>query len=152
MQVFISYSAADTKTVDEIAGSISSFTQVKYWKKSKAPGKDAWETIHSWIDSSNVVLAIITDSTVSRAMAVGQEIGRAISKGKKVIPLVGPGIKSEDLGCLSGISYERIDPNNPVLSMNKIIESLKNEKASEDLIKSLLVISGILYVLWRISK
>jgi hypothetical protein len=82
MKIFISYSTDDIRLVHKIATSLCSYSEVYYWAKDYIPGEEVWPTIFSWIDNSDLVIAVITDKTVSRAMSVGQEIGRAKTKNK----------------------------------------------------------------------
>ena len=77
MRLFISYSTGDLEIVDQIADALRPHAEVFYWDKDKEPGKDTWQTIFRWIDSADLVIAVITDKTVARAMSVGQEIGHA---------------------------------------------------------------------------
>jgi len=121
MRLFISYSTDDLDTVKKLAKSLSEHAEVKYWAKSKEPGKAAWETIFGWIDSADLVVAVITDKTVSRAMAVGQEIGRARAKKRTIVPLVAPGVKDTDLGCLDGITYITLSED----SLEEVSDTLK---------------------------
>ena len=66
--------------------------------------------LFGWIDISDFVIVVITDNTVRRAMAVGQEVGRAVTMKKTVIPLVAEGVPDSALGCLSGVTYSRLTP------------------------------------------
>ena len=109
MNVFISYSVTDTALVGTVATRIKDLAQVKYWDKSKEPGKEAWPTIFSWIDSADLVLVLITGNTLARAFSVGQEIGHAKKGRKQIIPVVAKGIPSAELGCLSGITFIDLD-------------------------------------------
>src|SRR3972149_10931372 len=102
MKIFISYSTPDIKVVELFANILSQYGDVKYWAENKILGEDSWKTIFSWIDSSDVVIALVTGNTLTRAMAVGQEIGYAKNK-KKIIPVVESSIPTTELGCLSGI-------------------------------------------------
>ena len=139
--------------VGNIANAVSSFAEVKYWDKDKTPGKTAWTEIFSWIDASDVVLAIITNDVVSRGLCVGQEIGHAIAKGKKIIPLVGPNVNCNELGCLNGITYQKFDPANPMQSIETLAKQLKSDKNSQDTLKTLLVVVlGFLLLWWFSSK
>jgi len=134
MRVFISYSTPDLNLVHQIAKSAGANADVKFWAKDKEPGQDAWPTIFSWIDASDLVLVLITGHTVARAMAVGNEVGRAKAKGKLVIPLVSPGIPQAELGCLNGVTYEHIDPFNPMPALkriNALIASMAQKLATQ---------------------
>jgi hypothetical protein len=156
MKVFISYSMDDLSIVKTIASRIEHIAEIFYWDKDKTPGEKAWKSIETWINSSDVVFAVITDKTVSRGISVGQEIGIAKAKGKTIIPLVAAGIKDSELGCLSGITYERINPKQPL--SNAIIERLVSKSASietrelkDDFITLLFVVGGIVLVIWALT-
>jgi hypothetical protein len=152
MKFFISYSTDDLSLVHLIAKYLKSHVEVHYWDKSKVPGQEAWPTIFNWIDQSDLVLAVISDKTVSRAMSVGQEIGHAKAKAKTIIPLVAPGVSSSELGCLSEITYQPIDPNNPGPALKNIERYLLERKHEIEKQQILLLIGGILGFLWLASK
>jgi hypothetical protein len=147
MRLFISYSTDDLDTVKELARSLKPHAEVFYWDKSKEPGTSAWDKIFSWIDIADLVVAIITDKTVSRAMAVGQEIGRARAKKKTIVPLVAPGVKDADLGCLDGITYITLTEGS-LDDVTGILEKLiyKTKKQKEQANKNLwtvLIVLGL---------
>lgn len=151
MNVFISYSTDDLDLVRQISREIGPYATVRYWDKSKEPGTEVWDSIFSWIDQSDVVLAVITDKTVSRAMSVGQEIGRAKAKGRKIVPFVSEGIASSELGCLNGVTYEPISRSNPAPAFERIkaIFMPKTEQATDDF-NNALIILGIVVLVWLI--
>ena len=131
MKVFISYSTQDLDIVRLFAKQLQHFAEVKYWAENKVLGKESWDTIFSWIDSSDIVLVLITDNTVARAMSVGQEVGRAKAQNKYIIPIVTSTVPSSELGFLSGTTYQAIDPFNPipaVLEITKALEKRSIEK------------------------
>jgi len=153
MRIFISYSTEDLNLVFEIENYLRKHAEVFYWKKDKILGEEAWNTIFNWIDQADLVLAVITGNTVYRAMAVGQEIGRAKAKHKTIIPIVGSEVPREELGFLSGTTYEPIDRNNPgpaIQAVEKGIIQIKQE--SEQRNKALLFIVGIVAFVWLASK
>ncbi len=155
MKVFISYSVKDTDLVAKIAASLKPNVQeVLWWPENKELGEQAWQTIHGWIDSSNVVIAVITGNVVTRAMAVGNEIGRAVAKGKVVIPLVGPEVKAEDLGCLHGVAYERLDLTNPEPAIENVRRRLQQlqqrqlaKKEQDDLAAGAAIVGVVVLVI-----
>src|SRR5260221_11160320 len=98
MNVFISYSVGDTQLVRMVAEHIRSKANVTYWDQSQEPGKETWPAIFGWIDSAELVLVIITENTLSRAFAVGQEVGHARKANKQIIPLVAKEVKSSEIG------------------------------------------------------
>lgn len=151
MNIFISYSVADLQLVNSIAGYISRHASVRYWDKSKEPGREAWPLIFQWIDQSDLVIAVITDNTVRRAMSVGQELGRAKTMQKFIIPLVTGNVKSSDLGFLSGIVYERIDPRNLTPALLSAERAILQRKQQLEAQKMVFVVGGILALLWANS-
>lgn len=153
MKVFISYSVEDTQLVRQIADQLRSVTErVYWWERSKEPGSEAWPSIFGWIDQSDLVLAVITDKTVRRAMAVGNEIGHAKAKRKPIIPLIAPEVNEADLGCLKGVTYERIDRDNPgpaMESVKRVITRMKQDAVERQ--KQLAVFLGILGLIWLLG-
>jgi hypothetical protein len=152
MKIFISYSADDLKTVREIAETVKHLPEVNevyYWDKSKEPGKDAWDSIFSWIDSSDVVLAVISDKTVERGLSVGMEIGHAKKSGKKIVPLVTEGVNGTSLGCLSGLTHEKLSKNNPAPTQARLKEILGLGPKGVT-IASLVVLTIVVGAIWLI--
>jgi len=159
MKVFISYSVHDSEFVQEFANALKPHVEaLHYWEESKGLGEDAWTSIFSWIDEADLVLAVITDKTISRAMAVGNEIGHARAKGRKVIPLVAPGIDDGQLGCLKGVTYQRIDKDDPKPAIEAIAKEISRMKlvkqqAGQSDLGDLLVIAGLVaLVVWAAKK
>ena len=114
MKIFVSYSVGDTSLVAMIVSYLRlQGHSVDWWHQSRLPGKETWPQIYGWIDSADLVLAVITDNTVARAMAVGNEVGRAKAKSKMIIPLVAQSVQTSDLGCLSDLVQIRFNPQNP---------------------------------------
>ena len=122
MRIFISYSNPDLAIVGTLANQLNIFGDVFFWNQSNVPGTVAWEQIYNWIDNSDIVLVLITGNTVTRAMSVGQEVGRAKAMDKYIIPIVSAGIPSSELGCLSGLNYQPIEVQNPLPAISKITE------------------------------
>lgn len=153
MKIFISYSTPDINLVQLFGKYLSSFGEIKYWAKDNIPGNESWETIFSWIDNSDVVLVLITGNTVSRAMSVGQEIGRAKTKNRLIIPIVEKSIPSTELGFLSGITYQPIDLSNPLPAVNKItqiVQQLSIEKTQKQ--NAALILAALGFFIWLLSE
>jgi hypothetical protein len=144
MKIFLSYSTEDTALVSWIANQIRCHAEVYYWDESKVLGALAWETIYGWIDQSDLVIAVITDHTVHRAMSVGNEIGYAKKANKTIIPLITQNVPDSGLGCLSGVTYARITPNN----LGAVLQTVQNiviaKKREIENRTALFVIGGIL--------
>lgn len=152
MKIFISYSTDDAELVRNISNYVRPHAEVYYWAESKMPGQDAWQSIFNWIDQSDLVLAVITDKTVSRAMSVGQEIGRAKAKDKTIVPLVGPNVDNSQLGCLQGVTYQRIDPDNPKPALQSIERVALAKKQQLEAKQTLFIIGGIFLLLFAMSS
>ncbi|MBS0198779.1 MAG: toll/interleukin-1 receptor domain-containing protein [Planctomycetes bacterium] len=154
MRVFISYSVADIDLLQHVVRMIhASGDQPLCWQVSKEPGKEAWKSIFEWIDSSDLVIVIITDKTVKRAMSVGQEVGHARAVGKPILPLVAPIVQPSDLGCLSGVVFQQIQRENPVPALrvvNRVIRRMKQRQASE--MRRIVVLAGALVTTWLLGE
>ncbi|MFZ5994790.1 MAG: toll/interleukin-1 receptor domain-containing protein [Thermodesulfobacteriota bacterium] len=148
MKVFISYSTDDISIVHTIAQHVRPHAEVFYWDKSKVPGQESWPIIFTWVDQADIVLALITGKTVSRAMSVGQEIGHAKAKGKTIIPIVSPEVPSSELGFLSGITYQPIERNNPGPALESVKRVILAKKQQIESNQAFLIIGGILALLF----
>ncbi len=125
MNVFISYSTEDLVSVERIAKAIKDCEDEPFWwHEKKLPGRGAWDTIFGWIEGADVVIAVITDRTLARAMAVGNEIGYAKAHNKPIIPVLGKGIKPESLGCLLGITHVQLGKERLRDSINEVLGAL----------------------------
>lgn len=144
MNIFISYSASDTAFVQKIAEGLKPHGNVRYWADSQEPGKEAWPTIYSWIDAADLVFVLITGQTLSRAMSVGQEIGRAKAQGKFVVPLVEPGIPPSELGVLGGITYIQIDAANPEETVKNTLDVVAKRREQLNGQAVLMAVGGLL--------
>lgn len=152
MKVFISYSTDDISLVHEIVNYIKPHADVFFWDKSKVPGQEAWPSIFKWIDQSDIVLAVITDRTVSRAMSVGQEVGRAKTFNKTIIPIVSPDVAPSELGFLSGITYQPIERDNPGKALQAIKQVILSKKQEIESQQAILLVCGILGLVWLVSS
>jgi hypothetical protein len=151
MRIFISYSSIDTNIVSVLADQLKMYGDVYYWNKDKAPGETAWEQIYSWIDNSDIVLVLVTDATVARAISVGQEVGRAKSGNKFIIPMVSSSVSKKGLGFLSDIKYQEIDIINPAPAINRIIDLIDCKNKTE-IQKLSLILVTIGFFFWLLNK
>ena len=166
MNVFISYSVGDTELVQIVANSIKHKAAViNYWDKSKEPGKEVWPTIYGWIDTADLVLVLITDKTIARALSVGQEIGHAKKANKQIIPLVAKNVPSSELGFLAGITYIPLDTVNPAGALQSLQaelekleqESLRRQQLTRELEaqkkkEGIVVLAGLALLVFILSK
>jgi hypothetical protein len=151
IKIFISYSTGDNDLVKQVANYIEPHCEVYYWNQNRTLGEPLWSEIYKWIDDCNLFIAVITDKTVGRAMSVGQEIGRAIAKGKTVIPLVGKEVADSELGCLRGLNYQRISNENFGPAMEAIRQRILALSFKED-IKQIFIVSALaIAAVWAFS-
>jgi len=153
LKIFISYSVHDLSVVDMVNAHLLPHAQTFFWNQNKAPGYDAWTTIHSWIDQADLVVVVLTGNTLSRALSVGNEVGYARKAGKRIIPLVAPEVPKGELGCLEGITYIRLDYNNPgntIAQLQHAVKAFAEQKASSG--KALAVLGLIALGLVAFSK
>lgn len=145
MSVFISYSTDGLALVEKISSAVRHLVDVKYWQQDKEPGADAWTSIFEWIDDADVVLVLITDRTLARAMSVGQEVGYAKSQGKTIIPLIATGVPAAELGCLHGVTYVSLDPLDPSPAIDAALAAVKKQFVNAMIISALVgLVAGIL--------
>ncbi|MBA7583178.1 hypothetical protein ES708_25118 [subsurface metagenome] len=104
MNVFISYSTQDSAVVKLLAAALYSqpkVDEVHWWDESNIPGEELWPSIFNWINDADIVMVVVTENTIGRAMAIGNEVGYAKGKRKRVVSFVAPGIDTGNLGCLA---------------------------------------------------
>lgn len=111
-KIFISYSVENTAIVRKIDQSLSPYAEVIWWDESKELASSTWDSVSKWIDGCNFVLVILSDPEIRRAMNVGQEVGRALTREKPVFPLVRHDVKDANLGFLQTSPYLRFNPKN----------------------------------------
>ena len=153
MKIFISYSTPDSHIVQQLANQLRIFGEVYYWADSNLPGRNAWHSIFNWIDTADIVVVLITGNTVIRAMSVGQEVGRAKTKGKTIIPIISKSVSSTELGFLNGVTYQPIDVFNPytaIQDVTKVIDSYYNDMQERQKIAIGLAVLAFLF--WLGSK
>ncbi len=152
MNIFISYSGPDTELVKRIEEGFADLATISYWAKSKEPGTHDWPQIHKWIDQADLVLVVVTDKTISRAMAVGNEIGIAQKANKTIVPLVAPNVPKSELGCLHGITAIEFSPDDIQSAIKQLRPWVAKRKQNEDRIKAALWVAGGIGVLYLLSK
>jgi|ERR1035437_8544237 hypothetical protein len=151
MRIFISYSSPDSNIVSVLADQLKLYGEVYYWDKDNAPEESAWEQIFSWIDNSDIVLVLVTDASIARAMSVGREVGRAKSGNKFIVPIVSSSVSKKGLGFLSDITYQVIDIINPAPALNRIID-LIDCRDKEKFQKLSLILVTIGFFFWLMNK
>lgn len=154
MNIFISYSTEDLSLVKKIIMQLGPFAKVSCWAKDHEPGQEIWPQIFGWIDAADIVLAVISDNTVVRAMSVGQEIGYAKKQDKLILPIITHNVSGTELGCLQGINYLRIDNNNPGPALQALQDWVikKQEEKKYKTFQSWALLAGVIGTLWLASR
>ncbi len=125
MKVFISYSVEDIEVVRQMARGVRDHgDEVRFWDESKEPGEPVWPTINKWIDTSDAVIAVITDNAIRRSTAIGKEIGIAETKAKKILPLVAQSVDKSQLDFLGDRIWVDFDQKAPGEAMRVITGQL----------------------------
>ena len=152
MNTFLSYSVDDLALVERISEQLKPYTNLYYWDKSKEPGEDAWKQIFRWIDNSDLVVTIITDNAVARAMSVAQEIGYSKRANKLIIPLVGPNINPAELGCLQGVVHERIAADKidgAISAIHRRINTIEEKERIQNIVIIGIIVLALIWFLTR---
>lgn len=151
MRVFISYSGKDLDLVEYLADALDEIVDVDYWDTARNLGDPDWDQIYEWIEESDLVLVLITDRTVQRAMAVGNEVGHARAHGKTIIPLVAEGVRSNDLGCLRGVTFQTFREDDFEEAVDLIVDAV-DERRRDQNAKNWLTAGAIVGLGYLLSK
>lgn len=135
-EVFVSYSNGDRddvlKAVHHLEVHFGDKCDFCYWDKSRVPGEEDWECIFNMIEESNVVLPFLIRNregtrinAIESSLSVGNEIGYAIAKKKRIIPVVrvAEGDRSR-LGAIGRYISVTFDYNNPFLLSDELSKYL----------------------------
>jgi len=135
-KVFVSYSHEDRKDVLEAVRHLEvhfrNRCDFSYWDQSLVPGEEDWKCIFDMIEQSDVVLPFLIRSrdgtkiaAIESSLSVGIEIGYAVAKKKRIIPVVllGQGERSR-LGAIGRCISVSFDYNNPFLLSEELSKCL----------------------------
>lgn len=64
-------------------------------------------------------------------MSVGQEVGRAKAKNKSIIPIVSSSVPINELGFLSGTTFQAIDIFNPLPAVIEIAKAIEKHSIAK---------------------
>lgn len=146
-KIFISHSSYDKYWVDWIANNAKNFGIEPYlYEYDIQPGKSVSEKVKKEIRNSDAFVVLITaNSQYSSYMQ--QEIGVAEGLGKRIIPLVQPGISDSVLAMLKGREYIPFDFNNPNEAVSKLLAYLQKQKEiKQNEFTFFIVLAGIIVV------
>lgn len=134
MQIFISHSSKDLEWVEllakriEAAGANAYLAQVDH----SGVGHVLNQKLCDAIDASDVFVVLLTDNAAATPL-VREEIGYAIGKDKRVIPLVTAGVARNPvaLGMLNGVEhipFDRDDVHAGLLELTDVLYQIAQEE------------------------
>lgn len=148
--IFISYSANDSKKIKSFLGQLSSLQNVKIFfaERSIAPGSIISHTIIENIKKSDVFLVFFSEFSIN-SNYVQQEIGVAKSNNKIIIPILLD--ESKPTGMLEGINYlDFFDQTKQPQEIDRlsdfIVQAVKSKRQKQNL-WTLIGLAGIGYLL-----
>lgn len=114
-----------------------------------------WVTIMQMIDNSDAVISFITKRATKQ---VKNEIEYALSRGKRVIPIVEQGISINSIQPLlqqSGTPVFILNPQSPRRMESELAQFLQKEKVGKDARNAIFALAGTfvsLYLLQELTK
>ena len=111
--MFFSHSSKDAQLVEAIVSALDERGVTVYLaEKDPKPGQRIATKVDVALQSSSMMLVLVTERSVD-AQWVQQEIGMAHAYKKFVIPVIGRGVRSEQLGALEGVEHIKLDSADP---------------------------------------
>lgn len=114
-----------------------------------------WPLVAQMIDQADTVIAFLTRRATTQ---VRQELDYALSRNKRIIPIVESGVSLRAIEGLlqkSGITVFTLDPRSPWKMEEELTRFLKKEKVSRETENAILAIAGTfvgLLLLQEIAK
>jgi hypothetical protein len=90
----------------------------------KRPGVVLNDKLKAWIDRSRALIVLITPSSLD-SMMVQNEIGYAAGKKVPFVPLVLKGTDTGEMGFLTGLEWNTLDPADPNTTMTDLTAGLQ---------------------------
>ena len=174
-KVFISHSTKDKDLIELLSKRLEEARIDCYLAERNLPVGEELKNIFSEIDSSDIVIALLTKDGESSEW-VNQEIGYAKKAGKLILPAVEEGLKPK--GILEGVKYEPFNKGDPRTiytafdKLRQIVETYYKQKKillaearkralqkrrvdkkrEEEKIKTALLVLGILFIVLLLSS
>lgn len=146
-KIFISHSSADIDLVNWIKGNAENIGMDIYlFEYDIQPGMPIADKVKQAIQNSDIFVVLLTHNS-QFSPYVQQEIGFAEASGKRIIPLVQPGIQKQALAMLEGrehIVFDFYNPENALLTLLNYLQRLKTVKENEQAV--LMGIGGIIFL------
>jgi len=148
-RALLSHSSHDrswVKLIEEAATSIPDL-EVYLFEHDQRLGNLLSRKVKEEIGRCDVLVVLLTHKGRSPNL-VREEIGIAMGLGKKVIPLVEPGFRSEDLAMLAGVEYVQFNYQNVGVALEALLNYLdglrRQKEASESFIASVIVLGAMI--------
>jgi len=134
MQIFISHSSKDHEWVELLAKRIEAAGAHAYLAQLDhgGVGHNLNQKLRDAIDVSDVFVVLLTNNAAATPL-VREEIGYAIGKNKRVIPLVTPEVARNPaaLGMLNGVEhipFDRDDVHSGLLELTDVLYQIAQEE------------------------
>jgi len=98
-------------------------------------GQTLNDKLKSAIKASDAVVVLLTENA-SSSLIISAEIGYAIGKSKRIVPLVAPVVANDSstLGMLNGLEYiplDKSDPQEGLLKLTDVVNNLMRVQGGE---------------------
>lgn len=146
-KIFTRHSSADIDLVKWIKCNAENIGMDIYlFEYDIQPGMPITDKVKQAIQNSDIFVVLLTYNS-QFSPYVQQEIGFAEASGKRIIPLVHPGIQKQALAMLEGREYIPFDfrkPEEALLVLLNYLQQLKTVKENEQAV--LMGIGGIIFL------
>ena len=151
--VFLSHSEADADWVQWIAAKAKPLgINVYLHEHDPQPGTPVANKVKRAIAKSDALVVLLTHNSQNSSY-VQQEIGYAEGRGKRVIPLVQPGVDQRSLAMLEGREYIPFDFRDLQKSFNTLLTYLqKLKQAKENELAVLMGFGALVLTVWLANR
>lgn len=108
-------------------------------ERSPQPGSSLSGKVRSNIARADLVLALLTNHGAGSAW-VNQEIGLAVSQGKRIVPVLEKGVTPP--GIIAEMEYVRLDPDRPHDAFERVVTFLAKLKADKEFWGTVALVAG----------
>jgi hypothetical protein len=148
-RVFVSHSSRDREWVEWIKGQTGPGIELWLAEHDPQPGRLITSKVQDQLNKCHAMIAFITEASQASPY-VQQEIGWALKGGKTIVPLVQIGTSQSQLAMLQGVEYVPFDfqhPEDGRVALFARLQSLKQTKAANDELQTVLLLLGALVVI-----
>jgi nucleoside 2-deoxyribosyltransferase len=148
--IFFSHSARDLPWCEWLAAEAEKLGIAVYLAEhDKQPGRSLTEKVERNIKRCDALVVLLTASTTTSSY-VHQEIGFARAQNKLVIPLVQPGVGTDQLSMLAGAEYIDFDFQNPHGGKEDLLAALNalaERQRKQDQVETLLAVGACIVLI-----